>query len=212
MANEITLVEDKGEIYKVAGEQFYLDNLDEKLANFKAQLKSRQHWATADLDLFLRKTISTRIVDNELTTKKKLTKKQIIKELSDQLDFPPMAVAHLYDEVYTQFSFNSSKDDAKDYVLTNIYNQIDAMDILIASAEGKEAAALVREKTNLLSLLMNVTGTAQKSNTLIMDNKGTLNVTDSSTTNIQNNLTKNEIQKQTLIELANELLPRRLGQ
>jgi len=215
MADTIEIVTDKKQISSLVAKSLYDDSLEEALPIYKQQLPShRKHWTARDLDVYIRKTVSTTIVDNEFRVKKevvngrevrKKTKREVVMDLATSLNLPPMAIQHVYNDLEQHMKFDSSKKNAKDFISVQIYNQIDELDLLIASAESsKEKADYIRVKKDYLDSLAKVENIQEKAQTNMLSVGGDINT--STTIDKQLNISK-QTEDKAMIDLINRLLP-----
>jgi hypothetical protein len=141
----IEIVNDRKEILALAGYGLYQSELEEKLSLFKDEdIRTRHHWNVKDLDIYLRKRISSAIVKNEFMAPeapkrgrmaKPKTDKEVILELSVALNMEIMAVKFLYHEVKEQLQLSSTKSDDRNFVSAQLYAHLDDLDLRIADAE-----------------------------------------------------------------------------
>jgi hypothetical protein len=162
----VEFVTSRREVGKLSAKQFYSDCLEEYLPIYQASDVTRRHWTVKDFEIYTKKVVSNYIVKNEFdftAGKKKLVKKHLIGKISEETGLPPLAIQHIHDSIYADMGFDS-KGDAKNFVLVNIYNDIDEISIAIGlcqSSEGK--AKLQAEKTRLYDLLAKCTQVIESS-------------------------------------------------
>jgi hypothetical protein len=136
------IINDRKEILALAGYGLYQSELEEKLHLYKSE-NHRSHWKTKDLDTYIRKRISTAIVDNEFIlnknpkTKRKnkpKTDKEMIVLLAEELFLEILAVKHVYNEVKEDLHLGGTKDDDRNFITAQLYAHLDDLDLRIEEA------------------------------------------------------------------------------
>lgn len=208
---ELEIISDRKEILALAGLGLYQAELTEKLNLFKeANKKSRLHWSEKDLDIYLRRNISTKIVDNiyqrgPIVRSRKpriKTDKELIAILAEELNLEIMAVKHLYNEVKESLQIHESKDDTRDHLSAQIYAHLDDLDLKIESSETE------RDQQKWYEIKMKAIDQLAKMKNL--EDKQSINSTTvHGNVNSQTNVDKQVVlsEQQTMLKLLNKILP-----
>jgi hypothetical protein len=172
--SEIEVITENKEVLKLTGLSLYQSELYEKLDVYKkVNAAIRKHWTENDLDVFVKKTISNRIVENEFgdvkavggKKKRKLTDKEMILKIAQELNFEIIAIKHVYDYIKDNMSLYSNKQDAKDYLTSQIYDMIDMLDLEIANSETeKDRQQWYDRKLKAMSELKSIENLETKAN------------------------------------------------
>jgi len=208
---EIELINDKKLILELAGLGLYQSELVEKLDIYKKiDPKLRKHWTDKDLDLYLRKRISAKIVDNEFgvdkgspkKTKKVKTDKEMIAILSEEFGLELMAIKHIYSEVKDILQLGSTKADTKNFVIAQIYHQINELDNHIEASETEKDKQkwyeLKMKAIDQLARIENLEEKAVQNNTVVHGN-----VNSKSTTMVDKQVVISE--QQAMLSILNQL-------
>lgn len=207
---EISIVTNRKEILHLVGLDLYNSELTEKLKYYNQQYP--RITTTDELDTYLQKVVAKAIVDNEYQAPqkgkraRKKTEKELVCQLAEELQLEIMAVKHVYNTQRAKFEFNSSKEDTKDYISSQIYNIIDDLDISIAACPSHEdAQKYIDLKLKALEKLAKIEQLEAKptNNTTIVQG----NVTDKSTntTNVDKQVVVSE--GQAMLGLLKKILP-----
>lgn len=146
---DLEIVSNRKEILALAGLGLYKSELEEKLEIYRNQdLKLRSKWGVSDLDIYIRKRVSTAIVDNEfkqhVNKRGKVIRprndKEMICKLSEELGLEMMAIKHVYGEVKEQLQLGSSKNDDRNFISAQLYAHLDDLDLRIAEADNEKDA------------------------------------------------------------------------
>lgn len=182
---KVEIVGDRKEALRYAGLDFYNDELEMKLPAFQSLGKGmRANWTTQDLDTYLRKLVSTRIVNNEFRvsdvvggkSQRKKSDKEIIATLAQETNMAIMAIRHIYNEIREQLMLDSSKKDAKDYITAQIYAQLDEVDLAIMEAASEKTKVEFHKlKVQLRDQLAKIENLAEKQNVNNLSVGGNLN-------------------------------------
>lgn len=188
--DELEIVNDRKEILALAGLGLYQSELAEKLDMYiQIDPKFRKHWTNRDLDIYLRKRVSTKIVDNEFgvdktnpkKTKKVKTDKEMISLLSEELGLELMAIKHIFGEVKEQLQLGSTKADTKNFLIAQIYDQINQLDMEIEGSESERDKQkwyeLKMKAMDQLAKIENLEEKAVQNNTVVHGNVNTKNST-----------------------------------
>jgi hypothetical protein len=162
---EFEFVSSRKEVAKISARNFFYDCLEEYLPIFQKSDITRKNWTVREMEIFIRKTVSNHIVKNEFDFtkgRKKLTKKTVIGKIYEELGLPPLAITHIYDQVWNDLEFDST-GDCKNFILVTIYNDLDQLDIAIESTvRADDKAVLQAQKIKLLELLAKSAGVIEK--------------------------------------------------
>ena len=159
MSNQFEFVSSRKQVAKISSKKFYEDVLEEYLDVFKKSDISRRNWTLTELEVHLKKIVSTEIMKNEFHAGKaaKLTKKKLIANLERTTGIPTFAMLHVYDSIWEQLGMDD-KNESKNFILVQVYNDIDNLDTAIdLCKDASDKATLQREKTRLLELLAKAT-------------------------------------------------------
>ncbi len=211
MDNEIEIVRDRKEILALAGLGLYRAELEEKLALYKTgDSKLRRNWSVEDLDIHLRRRISTSIVDNiyqrgPVVKNKKpriKTDKDMILILSEDLNIELMAIKHLYNEVKESLKLSESKEDTRDHLSAQLYAHLDDLDLKIEASETE------RDQQKWYEIKMKAIDQMAKMKNL-EEKQSVSNTTVHGNVNTQQNIDKQVVlaEQQALLSLMNKLLP-----
>jgi len=141
--NEIEIIENRKDILHLAGFDLYRSELTEKLPLYKGIDKvSRKNWTIHDLDTYLRKSISTKIIENEFQTGPKIknkkpkikTDKEMITIISQEYNIELMAIKHLYNEIKNTLQLDNSKDEDRNMLIAQIQAHLDDIDLRIENS------------------------------------------------------------------------------
>lgn len=145
----IEIVNNRQEILALAGLSLYQSELQEKLDKYiEGDKRLRSRWGVEDLDIHIRKRISTAIVDNEFKQSfnekgKKIrprNDKEMITRLSEELGLEIMAVKHVYSEVKEQLQLSNDKEDDRGFITAQLYAHLDEIDLRIENAVDEKDA------------------------------------------------------------------------
>ncbi len=213
MSTDIEVITKKEDIKRLTGLNLYKETLKEKLDVFKEIDKEvRANWTIEDLDKYIRNLVTEEIVTREFEAltpisaqggfKKRLGKKEIILNISKALNFPLMSIAHIYGEIETEF-FNgySFQDNSKDFIVTNIYNQLTDIDILLngLNPEDKQYARtqayLLAQKLKWMEFLAKMEKLTEKASANVLSIGGNMSVSTSTTVDKQINVSESDKNK-----------------
>lgn len=208
MNEELEIINDKKDILALAGMDMYQSELNEKLDLFKKAV-GRSHWTTKDLDIYIKKRVSSYIIQNEFKVPEKgkkpaklKTDKQLIAEIAEAMNLEIMTVKHIYGEVKSQLDLNETKDDVRGFLTAQVYAQIDEIDIEIELSETE------KDRQKWFELKMKAMDQLAKFKNL-EDKHSINNTTVNGTLNNQNNVDAKVViaEQNTMIDLMNKLLP-----
>lgn len=192
-------LEKRKDMNKASEVKFYEDCLDEYLHVFQSSDITRKNWDRQQLDVYIRKTVSNFIIKNEFNfTKgvKKLTKKNLIGKIYEQLGLPYLALGFIYDKLIGELQVDE-QGEVKNFILVTVYNDLDQLDLAIEMCDkATDKASLQAEKTKLLDLLAKASGVVERKG-------GGMNI------NLGNQAIDNSTNKKTL---TSGLTPDQLGQ
>lgn len=189
MEDVVKVVTDRSEILSLAGYDLYQSELQEKLDLYKGTCQTRKKWTTIDLDNYIRRKISSSIVKNEFNTEgvqkkgtkvlRKRTDKELIGQLSIELNFEIMAIKHIFSEIKTSLDLGNTKSEAKAFVAAQIYATIDELDLKILESETERDAQgwykLKLEAMDRLSKIENLEEKGQTNTNIIHGSVNTQN-------------------------------------
>jgi len=211
--DKIEIVSDRKEALLYVGLGLYESELEEKLDAFKSVGKgTRNNWTTAELDTYLRKLTSTRIVNNEFRVAETVGGKQqkiksdkdMIATLAQETNIAIMAIKYVYDDIKKQLHLDSSKKDAKDFITAQIYAQIDEIDLAIMEAcNEKTKVEYHKIKMQLRDQLAKIENLAEKQQVNNLTVGGNLN--QQTVNNVDKQLITSE--KDTVANFIASLLP-----
>lgn len=211
--NDLEIVTDRKQILALAGQSLYESELEEKLPSYKSiDLKSRKHWSSKDLDIYIRKIVSTRIVNNEFKVQSPGNKKparvkndkDMIVILAEELNMGIMSIKFIYNEIKGQLALTDSKDDVRNFLSAQIYAQIDELDLEIMSSETERDKQKWYElKMKAMDQLAKIKNLEEKqsNNTAIVHG----NVNTQTNTTVDKQIVVTE--QQAMLNLINKLLP-----
>lgn len=208
MNDELEIVNGKKDILALAGMDLYESELTEKLELFKKAV-GRSHWTEKDLDVYIKKRVSSFIVNNEFKVPDRgkkaariKTDKQMIVDIAESLNLEIMAVKHIYHVVKDQLQLNETKDDVRGFLTAQVYAQIDELDLEIEHSVNE------KDRQKWYELKMKAMEQLSKFKNL-EDKQNVNNTTVNGTLNNQNNINAKVVvaEQQIMLDLMNKMLP-----
>lgn len=216
--NQIEFLSNKADIKKAVGYNLYKAALVDKLGSYiKALPEERQHWTTEDLDKYIRNYVLEQILAKEFPqpVQKKHgrpfkipSKKEIVVQIATLLNFPILAIDSLYENLEAFFLGDSTERfDSKDYIMTNILNQINQLDDLISEEESEKKLELfIAQKLKWMEFLAKLEKLTEKTGTQVFSVGGNMSVSSSTTVDKQLNISETD-QNKVLLSLMRKYVP-----
>ena len=204
--NPVEILHYKSEIQNAAGISLYRHTLKDKLNMYISALpEERKDWTVDDLDNYIKDYILEQILAKEYPeldeesgrTKRIPLKKELIVNISRTLNFSPLAIETVYEELEGEFLGDQrSRYDSKDYIMTNILNQIATLDDLIeiAPSDSKKNNYLT-QKLKWMEFLAKLEKLTEKAGTQVFSVGGNMSVSSTSNVDKQVNISQSEQNK-----------------
>jgi uncharacterized Zn finger protein len=143
------------------------------------------------------------------------TDKELIAGLATELGLEIMAIRHVYRELKEQLQLNNTKEESKNYISAQIYQQIENIDLELDKSDddlvmegGKLSSSEIRQKwyqakLNFLAQLAKIENIETKSNVNNTTIQGSVNTKNETTIEKQVVMAENEA----MVNLLNKILP-----